>query len=148
MRPRSPITGARPQHYQAYHLQDLDDFAPFFQDLYALADIQDLPAKTLISEYAPGQMEIVLRHRADVLKAGDEAHHAEAPDQGVAETHGLIATFMAKPYAQWTGCGMHIHVSLADAAGRNLFAAADPANNDSAAAMRSAASRRRWRNRC
>ena len=48
-------------------------FAPFFTDLYAFAEIQGLPARTLISEYAPGQMEVVLQHRGDVLKAGDEA---------------------------------------------------------------------------
>ena len=128
--PRSPITGDRPRHYQAYHLQDLDDFAPFFSDLYAFAEIQDLPAKTLISEYAPGQMEIVLRHRADILKAADESIMLKRLIKGVADRHGLIASFMAKPYAQWTGCGMHIHVSLADAKGRNLFASAHPADND------------------
>ena len=42
----------------------LDDFGPFFKDLYAWCEVQGLPAKTLISEYSPGQMEIVLRHRA------------------------------------------------------------------------------------
>ena len=62
--PRSPVSGAVPEHYQAYYLQDLGDFAPFFHDLYACAEIQGLPAKTLIAEYAPGQMEIVLRHRS------------------------------------------------------------------------------------
>ena len=75
-RPRAPqalINYYRPQQYQAYYLQDLDDFAPFFKDLYAWCEVQGLPAKTLISEYAPGQMEIVLRHRGDVLKACDEA---------------------------------------------------------------------------
>ena len=60
----------------------LDDFAPFFKDLYAWCDVQGLPAKTLISEYAPGQMEIVLRHRADVLKACDEAIMLKRADQG------------------------------------------------------------------
>lgn len=128
--PRSAVSGARPQHYQAYYLQDLDDFAPFFGDLYAFADIQGLPAKTLISEYAPGQMEIVLRHRTDILKAADESIMLKRLIRAVAEKHGLIATFMAKPYAQWTGCGMHVHVSLADASGRNVFATPDPEKND------------------
>ncbi len=127
--PKSLTNGARPQHYQAYHLQDLDDFAPFFQDLYAYADIQGLPAKTLISEYAPGQMEIVLRHRADVLKACDEGIMLKRLIKAAADKHGLVATFMAKPYSEWTGSGMHIHVSLADEAGKNLFAAADPTEN-------------------
>jgi glutamine synthetase len=75
-------------------------------------------------------MEIVLRHRADVLKAADESIMLKRLIKAVAEKHGLIASFMAKPYAQWTGCGMHVHVSLADAQGRNLFAAANPADNE------------------
>jgi glutamine synthetase len=127
--PKSQINEARPRHYQAYYLQDTDDFAPFFRDLYAMCGVQGLPARTLISEYAPGQMEIVLRHRADVLKACDEAIMLKRLIKNVAETHGLAATFMAKPYSAWTGSGMHIHVSLADGAGANLFAAEDPAAN-------------------
>jgi glutamine synthetase len=127
--PKSLINEARPQHYQAYYLQDTDDFAPFFKDLYAWCDVQGLPAKTLISEYAPGQMEIVLRHRADVLKACDEAIMLKRVIKAAAEKHGLCATFMAKPYSQWTGSGMHVHVSLGDEAGNNLFAAENPADN-------------------
>lgn len=127
--PRSLINEARPQHYQAYYLQDTDDFGPFFKDLYHWCDLQGLPAKTLISEYAPGQMEIVLRHRADVLKACDEAIMLKRVIKAAAEKHGLCATFMAKPYAQWTGSGMHVHVSLGDDAGNNLFAAENPADN-------------------
>jgi glutamine synthetase len=127
--PRSLINEARPQHYQAYYLQDTDDFGPFFKDLYDWCDQQGLPAKTLISEYAPGQMEIVLRHRADVLKACDEAVMLKRVIKAAAEKHGLCATFMAKPYSQWTGSGMHVHVSLGDDAGNNLFAAENPADN-------------------
>ncbi|MBM3521183.1 MAG: glutamine synthetase, partial [Alphaproteobacteria bacterium] len=127
--PKALINSYRPQQYQAYYLQDLDDFAPFFKDLYAWCDIQGLPAKTLISEYAPGQMEIVLRHRSDVLKACDEAIMLKRLIKACAERHGLAATFMAKPYSEWTGSGMHVHVSMADGEGKNLFAAADPAEN-------------------
>jgi glutamine synthetase len=128
--PKSLINEHRPQHYQAYYLQDLDDFAPFFKDLYAYCEAQGLPAKTLISEYAPGQMEIVLRHRADVLKACDEGIMLKRLIKATAEKHGMAATFMAKPYAQWTGSGMHIHVSLGDEKGNNLFAAEDPIQNE------------------
>ena len=128
--PKSLINEHRPQHYQAYYLQDLDDFAPFFKDLYVYCEAQGLPAKTLISEYAPGQMEIVLRHRADVLKACDEGIMLKRLIKATAEKHGMAATFMAKPYAQWTGSGMHIHVSLGDEKGNNLFAADDPTQNE------------------
>ena len=128
--PKSLINEHRPLHYQAYYLQDLVDFAPFFKDLYAYCEAQGLPAKTLISEYAPGQMEIVLRHRADVLKACDEGIMLKRAIKATAEKHGMAATFMAKPYAQWTGSGMHIHVSLGDEKGNNLFAAEDPMQNE------------------
>ena len=128
--PKSLINEHRPQHYQAYYLQDLDDFAPFFKDLYAYCEAQGLPAKTLISEYAPGQMEIALRHRADVLKACDEGIMLKRLIKATAEKHGMAATFMAKPYAQWTGSGMHIHVSLGDEQGNNLFATDDPTTNE------------------
>jgi len=127
--PKSQINEHRPQHYQAYYLQDTDDFAPFFRDLYAQCEVQGLPAKTLISEYSPGQMEIVLRHRADVLKACDEGIMLKRLIKAVAEKHNLAATFMAKPYSEWTGSGMHIHVSLGDENGENLFAAEDPQEN-------------------
>ena len=127
--PKAQINEARPKHYQAYYLQDTDDFAPFFKELYAACEAQGLPAKTLISEYAPGQMEIVLRHRADVLKACDEGIMLKRLIKNVAEKQGLAATFMAKPYSEWTGSGMHIHVSLADEQGNNLFAAEDPLQN-------------------
>jgi glutamine synthetase len=127
--PQALVNEARPQHYQAYYLQDTDDFAPFFKDLYAWCEVQDLPAKTLIAEYAPGQMEIVLRHRNDVLKACDEAIMLKRVIKAAAEKHGLIATFMAKPYSEWTGSGMHVHVSLGNEAGDNLFAAENPEEN-------------------
>lgn len=128
--PKSQINEARPRHYQAYYLQDTDDFAPFFKELYAACEAQGLPAKTLISEYAPGQMEIVLRHRADVLRACDEGIMLKRLIKNVAERQGLAATFMAKPYSEWTGSGMHIHVSLEDEHGTNLFAADDPLQNE------------------
>jgi glutamine synthetase len=67
--------------------------------------------------------------------------------KNVAEKHGLAATFMAKPYSAWTGSGMHIHVSLGDEDGNNLFAAEDP-RRTSSSCMRSAGSRRPWRNPC
>ncbi len=131
-RPMAPVAqtnDSRQQHYQPYYLQDVDDFAPFFKDLYAYCGVQDLPAKTLISEYAPGQMEIVLRHRDDVLTACDEAIMLKRLIKATAEKHGFVATFMAKPYSEWTGSGMHVHVSLADEHGENQFAAENPEEN-------------------
>jgi len=46
--------------------------------------------------------------------------------KGVAARHGLQACFMAKPFGDRSGSGLHMHVSLADAQGNNLYASEDP----------------------
>ncbi len=128
--PASPVSGFRPSQLQAYLLTDLDDQAPFLADVYAACETQGLPAQTLISEYAPGQLEIVLHHRADALRAVDEAIMYKRLVRGVAARHGMDATFMAKPYADKSGSGMHMHMSLQDGSGRNAFASDDPKGNE------------------
>jgi glutamine synthetase len=126
----TPAGGGRPSERQkidAYSLQRLDDLAPLFDDVYAAARAQGLPAETLMSEYSPGQFEITLHHRADCLRAVDEAVMFKRLLRGVAQKHGLIACFMAKPFTARAGSGLHVHMSLNDATGINLFASEDPA---------------------
>jgi glutamine synthetase len=115
------------QKIDAYSLQRLDDLAPLFNDVYVAAQAQGLPAETLMSEYSPGQFEITLHHRADALRAVDEAVMFKRLLRGVAQKHGHVACFMAKPFTARAGSGLHVHVSLNDAAGKNLFASDDPA---------------------
>ncbi len=126
----APAGGGRASERQkidAYSLQRLDDLAPLFDDVYVAARTQGLPAETLMSEYSPGQFEITLHHRADALRAVDEAVMFKRVLRGVAQKHGLIACFMAKPFTARAGSGLHVHVSMADDTGRNLFASDDPA---------------------
>lgn len=113
----------------AYSLTRLDDLAPVFDDVFRATVAQGLPAGTLMSEYAPGQFEITLQHRPDALLAVDEAVMFKRLLRGVAARHGLIACFMAKPFAARAGSGLHVHVSLQDAAGANLFASEDAAGS-------------------
>jgi glutamine synthetase len=74
-------------------------------------------------------MEVVLKHRADALRACDEAIMFKRLIRSVADRHGLLASFMAKPYSQFTGCGMHVHASMARPDGANAFAAASAAES-------------------
>ncbi len=115
------------QKIDAYSLQRLDDLAPVWADVYAAAAAQGLPAETLMSEYSPGQFEITLHHRDDVLRAVDEAVMFKRAVRGAAQKHGLIACFMAKPFTGRAGSGLHVHVSANDAQGANIFASGDPA---------------------
>jgi glutamine synthetase len=124
---RGLMTGRSTGSIDAYGLGRLDDMSPLFDDLYAAARAQKLPVRTLMSEYAPGQFEITLEHRADALRAVDEAVLFKRAIRGVASRHGCIACFMAKPFEKMAGTGMHLHASLADEQGRNAFASDEPA---------------------
>jgi glutamine synthetase len=112
---------------EAYSLARLEELAPVFDEVYAAARAQGIPAETLMSEYAPGQFEITLTHRDDALRAVDEAVMLKRLLRGIAARHGLLVTFMAKPFVDLAGSGMHLHVSLADGSGQNLFASDDAA---------------------
>ena len=120
------LTGERRSRIDAYGLGRLDDMSPLFDEVYAAARTQGLPLRTLMSEYAPGQFEITLEHRADALRAVDEAIMFKRAVRGIAARHGRVACFMAKPFAQQAGSGMHLHASLADRNGANVFAAVEP----------------------
>ncbi|CAO1669295.1 glutamine synthetase family protein [Salinicola sp. NYA28a] len=123
--PRSPETGERATTSQVYSISELDEYAGFLGDIQAAAAIQNLPLDTALKECAPGQFEINLVHGSDVLKACDSAVLLKRLIKGIAVNHGFEATFMAKPYDAEAGNGMHVHMSLLDAHGRNVFAAAD-----------------------
>ncbi len=125
-RPAASKQGWRPEQLQAYLMQDLEDFAPVIEAIYAGGRALGLPLRTLISEYAPGQLEVVLQHQPDALRAVDDAILFKRLVKGVAAQQGYVASFMAKPYAGFSGCGMHLHVSLNDDKGNNAFASADP----------------------
>jgi len=127
---RGLVSGQRSDRIEAYGLGRLDDMSPLFDDLYAAARGLGLPVRTLMSEYAPGQFEITLEHRADALRAVDEAIMFKRAVRGVAAKHGKVACFMAKPFAELAGAGMHLHASLAGRDGSN--ACADEAPTGSA----------------
>src|SRR3954470_18403569 len=126
----SAVTGHRSSHIQAYGLRELDDFQPFLNDLYAYGEAAGLPLESAISENAPGQLEVGLVHRADALRATDEAAMFKRVVKGTATRHGVEATFMAKPHNGLAGSGQHLHVSLADRNGKNAFASEDPSGNE------------------
>jgi glutamine synthetase len=107
-------------------LAELADADGLLRDLWAAADVQGVPVEGAISEYAPGQMELTLEHRNDALRAADEAVMYERLVKGVARRRGIDASFMAKPFAACAGSGMHLHVSVEDAAGTNIFASDSP----------------------
>jgi glutamine synthetase len=105
------------------HIERLSRFAPVLDDMVEATRAQGIDATVITAELGPGQFEINFGHLDDGLRAADWAALFCRSTRGVALKHGYRASFMAKPYLQHPGSGMHVHVSLYDAAGNNLLAA-------------------------
>jgi len=116
----------RPSQVQVYGLTELQETAPFLSELWSAADTLGIPLEGAISEYAPGQVELTLRHKADALSAADDAVLYKRMAKDIALRHGCEATFMAKPWADRAGSGFHIHVSFNGEGGENLCASEAP----------------------
>ncbi|WP_205950548.1 glutamine synthetase family protein [Pantoea stewartii] len=123
--PCAPGSDDRNRQSQVYSLDNLDHFADVLRDIDALARLQGIPADGALAEASPGQFEINLHHTHDVLSACDHAIQLKRLIRQVAENHGMTATFMAKPYEDYAGSGMHVHISMLDAADHNAFACDD-----------------------
>lgn len=104
-----------------YSVDQLHGMLPLFNDIYAGAKAAGIKAETLISEFAPGQYELTLHYRTDVMQAADDLMRLKRLVRMHARLHGVTACFMAKPNEDYAGSGMHFHVSLMDDAGTNVF---------------------------
>jgi glutamine synthetase len=120
--PVNPHNGARNTGTQVYYIEDLNDFGPFIDAVAGACKAQGIPADTAVAEYAPGQFEINLKHRDDALLACDDAIYLKRAIKAVAQQQGLQASFMAKPLVDQAGSGLHIHASVLDKNGDNIFA--------------------------
>jgi glutamine synthetase len=119
--PISPYTGKRLDSDAILSIDELDDFGEFLSDVYKECARQNVPADAAVAENGIGQFEINLMHSDDPLKAADDAVFFKRIVKGVARQHKLAATFMAKPYGTRSGNGMHVHFSVLDDQGRNVF---------------------------
>ena len=119
--PLSPVTGKRLDANAVLSVDELDHFEAFFNDVYAACAAQNIPADAAIAEGGAGQFEINLLHCDDGLKAADDAFMFKRLVKGIARKHNLSASFMAKPYAERAGNGLHIHFSVLDETGKNIF---------------------------
>lgn len=116
-----PGTTIRERSISVYGIEDLDRYRAFLDDIMSGARRQNVPATTASSEHAPGQFEINLQHQSDALTAADHAVFLKQIVRNAAKLHGMEASFIAKPYLDAPGSGLHIHASLMDKHGRNVF---------------------------
>ncbi|MCY0146674.1 glutamine synthetase family protein [Hoeflea sp. G2-23] len=115
-------SGPGPDQQHMYSLSELRGQSELFAEIRAAALAQGLPIDTIIKEAAPGQFEVNLKHRDDAMAAADDTVLLRRVITECAHKFGLRATFMAKPFLEWSGNGMHVHASILDKDGNNIFA--------------------------
>lgn len=84
----------------------------------------EIPVESVKAEYSPGQVEINLTP-APPLEMADRHALYKLGVREICRKHGLSATFMPKWHEDFGGSSCHLHVSLQDDAGRNVFAEGD-----------------------
>lgn len=118
---RPARSGRAPEAPRVLAFDKLDEWAPLLAEIDAACEAQGVPAGAATAEYGGSQFEVNLAHLADPVRACDHALMLRRIVKGVAARHGLEATFMSKPFADQSGSGLHVHASLIDAEGRNVF---------------------------
>jgi len=100
----------------------ISDFELVIDDIIMYSGQQGIETGAISSEMGVGQFEINFNHHTDVLRAADEACLFKRTVMEVAKKHGMMASFMAKPLLHQPGNGLHMHISVVDSNGDNIFA--------------------------
>lgn len=123
---KNPFHGRR-ETPATLDIESLEHYGSVLSDIRRQLASQDIVSTAISAEMGPGQFEINLNHNNDVMKAADEVIEYQRLIKGVARQHNMEASFMAKPFVDMPGSGMHLHISLYDENGNNILAANDHA---------------------
>ena len=118
--PAEPQTGGN-----LYGLSALDEHAELLQALKDAFAVQGLPYEGVLKEAAPAQYEINVAYSDDALAYCDQIIRMQRSIRSVATRFGAMASFMPKPMDNQAGNGMHVHCSLLDTSGQNVFDSGD-----------------------
>ncbi len=127
--PEDAVEPGADQPLCPYGVDRLHELEPFFTQLAACCEAQEIPAGTFSQELGPGQFEVNFNH-GDALALADSVLHFKRTVRHVARLHGMRASFLAKPWVDDAGSSMHIHQSVIDADGQNVFSNADGEPSD------------------
>lgn len=107
-----------------FDLTSLDMASDLRRDTILTLEKMGIPVEYSHHESGPSQQEIDLRF-ADALTMADNVMTYKLVVKEIASKYGVFASFMPKPLEDAPGSGMHVHQSLFDAQGNNVFFDAD-----------------------
>ncbi len=119
--PSTRINGNTRLGGQIFNTDAMHEYADLLHAIREACAELEVPLDTIVKELSPGQFELNLHHIDNPLKAADNAQQLKRIIKSLAQQYGYIASFMAKPFAELDGNGMHIHASILDDDGNNIF---------------------------
>ncbi|KAF8077655.1 hypothetical protein FPV67DRAFT_6341 [Lyophyllum atratum] len=96
----------------------------YFQELFDESAKFRIPIEGHHTETGPGVLETALAYTS-ALQMADNAMLFKYLAKSIGMKHGVIPSFMAKPWGNLPGCSGHVHVSMRDSNGANVFAVAE-----------------------
>jgi glutamine synthetase len=114
---------------QPYSIDTMNDFDPFINCVYSFCEEQGIRIDTLSQEMGPAQFEINFLH-GNAVDLADQVFLFKRTVREAAIEHEMHATFLAKPMAEDAGSALHIHQSIVDREGRNIFSNEDGTPSD------------------
>lgn len=109
---------------QPYSVDAMNDFEPFINDLYKYCEEQGIRIDTLSQEMGPAQFEINFLH-GNAIELADQVFLFKRTVREAAIEHEMHATFLAKPMTEEAGSALHVHQSIVDKDGKNVFSGKD-----------------------
>lgn len=117
---RLPLVKLPVPDHRVYGIGSGADPSGTLEALVTLAEHAQLQVEGMNSEFTPSQVEVGL-HYQPALDAADCAVLFRELTRTVARSKGIDATYMARPFGDAVGSGLHLNMSLANAAGENMF---------------------------
>jgi glutamine synthetase len=103
-----------------YDYKGLSRTSAVLDDITASLRAVGIDVYQIDHEDANGQFEVNFTY-ADALKSADNFIFVKMAASEIARRHGMIATFMPKPFSNRTGSGAHFHVSIGTDKQKNAF---------------------------
>ena len=114
---------------QPFSLDGMNDFDPFINQIYEFCEAQDIHIDTLSQEMGPAQFEINFQH-GDAVQLADQVLLFKRTAKEAAINHEMHATFLARPISEQAGSALHIHQSIIDRDGNNIFSNPDGSESE------------------
>ncbi|MDX1480170.1 MAG: glutamine synthetase family protein [Woeseiaceae bacterium] len=112
--------GRRETAKQPYSVDAMNDFDPFISDVYNFCEMQGIQIDTMSQEMGPAQFEINFLH-GNPLDLADQVFLFKRTVREAAIAHEMHATFLARPMSREAGSALHVHQSVVDRRGNNIF---------------------------